>query len=118
LAFLDLTGLTRYTNKMKSWVTGRFANSLGTTESGYALDARQGTQLMVYKKDCGTISSLPATINDTEITNDMVVVHSELGTLAAQVGYWTVTTSNGSLRISGTIEGSTTVTLYLARGRS
>ena len=118
MAFLDLTGLTRYTNKMKNWVTGRFANSLGTTESGYALDARQGTQLKVYQKNCGTISALPATVNDTNITSDMVVVHSVLGTPAAQVGNWTVTTSNGSLDISGTIEGSTTVTLYLARGRS
>lgn len=118
MAFLDLTGLTRFKNKMQTWVTGRFKNNLTTTDSGYALDARQGTQLKVYKKNCGTISSLPADINDTEITNDMVVVHSELGTPAAQVGNWTVTTSNGSLRISGTIDGSTTVTLYLARGRS
>lgn len=118
MAFLDLTGLTRYTTKIKNWVTGRFANTLGTMESGYALDARQGTQLKVYQKNCGTISALPVTINDTNITSDMVVVNSELGTPAAQFGYWTVTTSNGSLKISGTIEGSTTVTLYLARGRS
>lgn len=117
MAFLDLTGLQRYHGKIKNWVTGRFANTLDKTESGYALDARQGTQLKVYRKNCGTISELPATIDDTNITNDMVVVHSVLGTPAAQVGNWTVTTSNGSLTISGTIDGSTTVTLYLARGR-
>lgn len=67
--------------------------------------------------DCGTISSLPTTVTDERITDDMVAVKSEMGTPSAQTGDWIVTTSNGSLSISGTISGSTTLTLYLNKSR-
>lgn len=117
MAFLDLTGLTRFKNKMQTWVTGRFKNNLTTTDSGYALDARQGTVLKVYKKSCGTISALPSTISDSNVTSDMYVIHSEIGTPAAQLSNWTVTTASGSFTISGTLSGTTTLTLYFARGR-
>lgn len=66
--------------------------------------------------DCGTVSSLPKTISNSAITADMVVVNSTIGTPAAQRGDWTVTTSAGSLTVSGTISGSTTLKLYLCRG--
>lgn len=64
---------------------------------------------------CGTVSSLPKTVNSDGITSDMVCVASTLGTPGAQTGNWTITTANGSLTISGTISGSTTVTLTLVR---
>ena len=64
-------------------------------------------------KVTATLSSLPTTISDTNITADMEVIHSVLGTPSAQTGDWTVTTSSGSAVISGTISGSTTITLYL-----
>lgn len=67
--------------------------------------------------DCGTISSLPTTITNANVENDMVVLHSALGTPSAQLSDWTVTTANGSLTISGTISGSTTLTLYLCKSR-
>lgn len=60
-----------------------------------------------------SISSLPATINNELITSDHVVVNSYLSNPEAQTEDWTVTTSSGSLTISGSISGSTTVTLYL-----
>ena len=60
------------------------------------------------------VSSLPKTINNAGITSDMVVLKSELGTPTAQTGDWTVETSDGSLTISGTVSGTTTVKLYLA----
>lgn len=62
-------------------------------------------------------SSLPITITNSAITSDMVVVNSELGTPSAQTGDWTVTTSNGSLTVAGSISGSTTLKLYLMPSR-
>lgn len=63
-----------------------------------------------------SFSSLPQTITNANITSDMVVINSVLSNPSAQTGDWTVTTSNGSLSISGSISGSTTITLYLMRG--
>lgn len=61
-----------------------------------------------------SFSSLPQTISNASITADHVVINSVLSNPAAQTGDWTVTTSAGSLTVSGTISGSTTLTLYLA----
>ena len=71
----------------------------------------------VLKLTRASFSALPITITNSAITSDMVVVNSELGTPSAQTGYWTITTSNGSLTVAGSISGSTTLTLYLARSR-
>ena len=67
--------------------------------------------------DVASFSSLPQTVTNSSITSDMVVVNSVLGSPAAQTGDWTVTTSDGSLTVSGSISGSTTLTLYLAKSR-
>lgn len=67
--------------------------------------------------DVASFSSLPQTISDSRIKSGHVVVNSVLGTPSAQTGDWTVTTSDGSLTISGTISGSTTLTLYLTKSR-
>lgn len=63
--------------------------------------------------NCGTISSLPATISNTNILAKHIPLQWWFGTPAAQAGNWTVTTSAGSLTISGTISGTTTLTLAL-----
>lgn len=65
----------------------------------------------------GNVSSLPMTINNSDIKSDMVVLNSELGTPSAQTSDWTVETSDGSLSISGTISGTTSIKLYLASQR-
>lgn len=65
-----------------------------------------------------SFSSLPQTVTNSNITSDMVVVKSVLGTPSAQTGDWTVTASNGSLTIDGSISGSTSVKLYLMKSRS
>lgn len=67
--------------------------------------------------EVSSFSSLPQTVTNANITSDMVVVNSVLGTPSAQTGDWTVTTSNGSLTIAGNISGSTTLTLYLMKSR-
>lgn len=61
----------------------------------------------------GTVSSLPVTVNNAKITASHEVIRAELGTPTAQTGDWTVTTANGSLTMSGSISGSTTVLLTL-----
>lgn len=67
--------------------------------------------------NCGTVSSLPKTVTNADIEDDMVAVNSVLGTPTAQTGDWTITTAAGSLTVSGTISGSTTLTLYLMKSR-
>ena len=64
-----------------------------------------------------SFSSLPLTKTNSNITSDMVVVNSLLGTPSAQTGDWTVTTSNGYVSVAGDISGSTTLTLYLMKSR-
>lgn len=64
-----------------------------------------------------TFSSLPITVSDYKVTANHIVVRSVLGNPSAQTSDWTVTTSDGSLTVSGSISGSTTATLYLANKR-
>ena len=61
-----------------------------------------------------TVSSLPKTISNDEITANHVVLRMELGTPTAQTSEWTVTTGVGTITISGTVSGSTTVKLVLS----
>lgn len=61
-----------------------------------------------------SVSSLSTTITDANITSKHVVVASTLSNPAAQTEDWTVTTSNGSLSIAGSISGTTDITLVLA----
>ena len=67
--------------------------------------------------DVASFSSLPQTITNGNITSDMVVVNSVLGTPSAQTSDWTVTTADGSATVAGSISGSTTLTLYLMKSR-
>lgn len=64
-----------------------------------------------------SISSLPQTITNSNITSNMVVVNSVLSNPSAQTSNITVNTSNGSLTLSGSLSGSTTITLYLLEER-
>ena len=64
-----------------------------------------------------SVSSLPQTISNSKITADMQAVGCVLSNPLAQTGDWTVTTSAGSAQISGTISGTTDITLYLANIR-
>lgn len=64
-----------------------------------------------------SFSALPQTITNANIEDDMVVVNSVLSNPSAQTSDWTITTSSGSLTISGSISGTTTATLYLMKSR-
>ena len=75
----------------------------------------ESVQRGIISVNCGTVSSLPFTKNNANILASHVVLAAVLGTPFAQQDNWTVATSDGSLTISGTITGSTTVVLYLGR---
>jgi len=64
--------------------------------------------------NCGTISSLPHTVTNANITAKHVPLMWRFGSPTAQNGDWSVSTSAGSLTISGEINGSTA--LYLIMG--
>lgn len=62
-------------------------------------------------------SALPVTVQNSEITYDMVSVKEELSNPSAQTSDWTVGTVNGSVTVSGSINGTTSLTLYLSKSR-
>lgn len=59
------------------------------------------------------ISSLPKTVSNAAIKAEHTVLAYTLGTPAAMTDDWTVTTSAGSLTITGSISGSTTMKIIL-----
>ena len=113
------------------------AKNLGVTSNMTLAEAKAGSvtesrvvQPSVFKEavealadilivSVSSFSSLPKTVSNSNITSDMVVLKAELGTPSAQLADWEVTTSTGSLSITGTnaISGSTTLKLYLAKSR-
>ena len=62
-----------------------------------------------------SVSSLPTTITDSRITATMICPPGgcRLSNQAAQRSDWTVATAAGSVTISGTINGSTNIYLWL-----
>lgn len=65
-----------------------------------------------------TVSALPVTITNADIRSTMYAVKAELSNPSAQTSNWTVTTSDGSAVISGSINGTTDITLYLYHGKA
>ena len=93
-------------------VTGLPYKDEGLTDAQKA-QARVGIAANVLQITSGSFSSLPQTITNAKITSKHVVVNSVLSNPSAQISDWTVTTASGSLTISGSISGTTTITLYL-----
>ena len=73
-----------------------------------------GLNVGVVEITQSSVSSLPITISDSRILAKHKVVNSVLSNPSAQTGDWTVTTSAGSLTISGNISGTTDITLDLS----
>ena len=93
-------------------ITGRtLSNAIGG-------GGTEQSALTNYVKNCGTIASLPATIEDENITEDMVLLAYSLGTPSAMGSNWSVATDDGEIEITGTISGSTTLTLVFGVGFS
>lgn len=79
-------------------------------------DAVEENKVLVITSS--TFSALPTTITDARITSDMVSLKEVLSNSAAQNGDWEATTADGSVTITGSISGSTSITLYLLKERS
>lgn len=58
-------------------------------------------------------NSLPRTVSNAAIKSNHKVLAYTLGTSRSQSGDWTVETAEGSLTISGSISGSTTMKIIL-----
>lgn len=126
-----LKGDGTWSNPTASTMTGATASTGGTGGSVPAPSAGDqnkaftggGTYVDSLVKDrvlevtLSSVSSLPQTISNASVESDMVVVNSTLSNPAAQTGDWTVTTSSGSLTLSGNISGTTNITLYLMKSR-
>lgn len=69
----------------------------------------------VYVLETGTFSSLPKTITDANITSNHVIVHSLLSNPQVQLTKWEPAISDGRIVISGSIDGTTNLTLYLSK---
>ena len=65
----------------------------------------------------GSFSSLPYTISNDAITSDMVVLDSYFNNPAAIKSDISWTTANGSITLSGTVSGTTTVRLTLGKSQ-
>lgn len=100
------------TTKLDASMLSTIAATVATPIAESAATLRE-----VLVLDVASFSSLPQTVTNSNITSNMVVVNSVFGTPSAQTGDWTVTTADGSLTVSGSISGSTTLTLYLAKSR-
>lgn len=98
-------------------VSNPTANDILVTDaSGQAIDSGVTVQeLKALVIESGSFSSLPQTLSNANITADHIVMESILSNPSAQTSDWTVTTSAGSLTISGSISGTTTITLYLLK---
>lgn len=72
------------------------------------------TEAKILIVDCGTISSLPTTVSNAKIKSDMEPLPiGSMGTPSAFTSRITVTPANGSVTLSGTISGSSTLKVYL-----
>ena len=86
----------------------------GNLYTGCDANSSNGTLMTLLKVTKSSVSSLSTTITNSNITSNMEVVNCVLSNPSAQTGDWTVTTASGSLTISGSISGTTNITLYLA----
>lgn len=117
--YLSPSGLDYFWSQLKiklEQITTDLGN-LASTVAGHTITLSQHTTLLgnqrTIKIDCGSFSSLPKTVTNSKIKAADEVVEAVLSNPDAQTGDWTVTTSAGSLTISGNISGSTSLTLYL-----
>ena len=104
-------------NKLERDVLTISQQTLNTSEQAQVRTNIMAKCLIVTGNCPNTMANTVATstrINNSNITNDMVVVNSIINTPSAQVGEWSVDTYNGYLTITGTIDGTTAITLYLA----
>lgn len=92
-------------------------NEILTTKATTAYVDNEINKREVYIKTITSHNSANASYNDSNIEDDMIPIAMDLSNPSAATGDWTITTSNGSVNISGNITGSTNVTLYFMKSR-
>lgn len=81
-------------------------------------DAVSKCECLILSTGSTAVSALPYDFTNDAIETDMVCINSVLGNPSAQISDWTVNTDTaGRARITGSISGSTTITLYLIKSR-
>lgn len=110
--------------QIKDYVAGGLANLKTTVKTSIVGAINEVFDMAVDNRDLevtkSAVSSLPTTITAAEITSDMIVKQGDisLSNGSAMVGEWTITTTSGSVTISGSISGTTDITLYLSIPRT
>ena len=127
IAVLDAKKLDKYTYSQDDWdstPTSASTNAItsGAVYSGIgAAKAELNTEIakrevLVLSTGATVVTSLPYTFNNASIDDDMVCIHDELGTPAAQLNDWTVTTAAGSVTVSGNMDvQGTSIKLFLMK---
>ena len=110
-------GLGNVENKSSATIRGELTKANVTTALGYtpptASDVSKREVLVVSATG---VSSLNTTIENTAIETDMVCIKAELSNPVVQSSDWIVNTNTaGKVTISGSIFGSTDITLYLMK---
>jgi hypothetical protein len=91
----------------------------GTTVKTFTANASSNvtaniTASRTIKVTASSVSSLPLTISNSAIATNMECINAVLSNPSAQTGDWTCNTDTaGKVVISGTISGTTDITLYL-----
>ena len=89
-------------------------NETDSTADAYIANKPDIESLKTLVVTVPSFSSLPTTFYDSRINEDHVVNSWYLGTPSAMAGdHWDITTGTGQLTITGSISGSTTLTLHL-----
>ena len=107
--------------QIKDYITGGLTNLKTSVKTSIVAAINEvfdlAHPLMVTKS---SVSALPTTISSGDITADMICKPGDclLSNPAAQTDKWTVTSAAGSVTISGTISGTTDITLWLTVPRS
>ena len=128
----ELNTVNNTINTTKTNLETKMAIDINTTKTN--LETKMATDINTAKTDVQdqinesnvlvvtgtkTQASQSFSVGMTNVTSDMVCIHSELGTPSAQLGDWTVITGNGTLTINGEVaEGGSTFTLYLIPKRT
>ena len=115
IASSAISGQTNVEAALTSLSTGKAnASDLTSAVATLTTSISKAETLIV---NCGTISSLPITISNANIESDMAVIKSDVGDPSVMSSKWQVSTGAGSLTITGSINGATSLTLYLQKTR-
>ena len=87
----------------------------GVTYNVKDTTARNALENKILTLTVGAFSSLPQTISNSKITADMVVLSCEFGTPTAIASDISWTTSAGQLRLTGSMDGTTTAQIVLGK---